>query len=1075
MKLKLYLTVSMLVLTSVVFAQAKKTITGSVKDTEGSPLIGATIVLEGTDFGTSADDHGIFTINASEGDVLVVSYVFYETQRIRLTSKTHYDIKLKEDGQVLDDVVVVAYGTATKESVTGAIAVVGSDDIAKRPATNALGALEGAAPGIRVNNASGQPGAEPSIRIRGFSSLRDNAPLLVVDGVPFGGNISDINPNDIENMSVLKDASASTLYGNRASNGVVLITTKKASKGKGFFGVSMKQGLFTRGMKDYDRLGPDEFMETMWTGYRNSLISSKVNYEQASLMANQKLVSDILWTNIYNLPGDQLFVENGKLNPNAKILAGYSDDLDWYKPIERTGMYQDINMSGRVANDKGGAYFSGGFLNNEGYFKGSDFKRFTGRVNADYKVNNAIKVGANIAASHQISNGLSATTSDTGLFTNPFMYARNIAPIYPVHVHDQKTGEYLYDGDGNKMFDTGDSSRKQFNGRHVIWENELNSNESIRNTINGQFYADFKFLEDFTFTIKGDLSLRNSENRKYDNAIIGDGKGNSGRSRRDIYRYKTYSGQQLLNWNKSFADHSLEVLLGHENYNTDYSYLYGLKAGQTFPGIPEWVNFSDVTSLTDYTVKYRTEGYLSRVKYNYANKYFAEASFRRDGSSKFHKDSRWGNFWSVGGSWIVSAEEFFKVKQIDYLKLRASYGEVGNDGGADTYAYQSLYAIVKNAGKPAMYKNQNGNVDLQWETSSSVNVGLDGRLFNRANFTVEYFDKRSQNLLFDLSMPLSNGSTSTGSQTSSVTSNVGTISNNGLELSFDVDIIRNKDFKWNFGVNATWMKNKLVTLPAENREFGIPSAPFLRKEGKSIYEFWLPVFVGVDQLTGRSLYVVDNESFNVNGSAPGKEEIDAVNLVTINGVTYTTNASAYGKREFAGNALPKMEGSFTTSFSYKNFSLSALFTYALGGKMVDYSYLGLMTVGSTPSAIHKDILGSWKEAPEGMTATSPDRIDPNGLPIVQFGTVGSQSNALSNRFIKSGDYLVVKNISLNYDMPKTVLTKMGISQMSLNLGVDNLATFTKLKGMSPQQSFGGYSQDAWVTARTFIFGVNLGF
>lgn len=1074
MKLKLYLTFSMLVLTSVVFAQAKKTITGSVKDTEGLPLIGATIVLEGTDFGTSADDHGIFTINAGEGDVLVVSYVFYETQRIRLTSKTHYDIKLKEDAQVLDDVVVVAYGTATKESVTGAIAVVDNSEITKRPGTNALAALEGAAPGIRVNNTSGQPGSEPTIRIRGFSSLTSNSPLLVVDGVAFGGNISDLNPNDIESMSVLKDASASTLYGNRASNGVVMITTKKASKGKGFFGFSMKQGLFTRGIKEYETMGANDFMETMWLGYRNNLINKDTNIEQASALANQKLISDILLTNIYNLPSDQLFDVNGKLKTNASILPGYASDLDWYKPIERTGMYQDINMSGRVANDKGGAYFSGGFLNNEGYFKGSDFKRFTGRVNADYKVNEAIKVGANLAASHQMSNGLNATTDNTGSYTNPFMYARSIAPIYPVHLHDTKTGNYIYDDNGQKIYDSGDSSRKQYAGRHVIWENELNSIESIRNTVNGQFYADFKFLEDFTFTLKGDLSLRNSEDRKYDNAIIGDGKGNSGRSRRDIYRYKTYSAQQLLNWNRSFGNHNVDILVGHENYNNDYSYLYGLKAGQTFPGIPEWANFSDVTSLTDYTIKYRTEGYLSRAKYNYNNKYFIEGSFRRDGSSKFHKDNRWGNFWSVGGSWVVTAEDFFKVKPIDYLKIRASYGEVGNDGGAGIYAYQALYALVKNGGTPGLYKNQNGNDDLQWETSSSVNIGIDGRLFNRANFTVEYFDKRSQNLLFDLNMPLSNGSTSAGTIKSSVISNVGTISNSGLEMSFDVDIIRNENFKWNFGVNATWLKNKLVRLPEENRKEGIPSSPFLRKEGKSIYEFWIPQFVGVDQMTGRALYTVDTENYDINGSAPGKDKIDAVNLVTINGVTYTTNTS-FGKREFAGNALPKMEGSFTTSLSYKNFSLSALFTYALGGKMVDYSYMSLMSVNTTPSAIHKDVLNSWNGVPEGITETSANRIDPNGIPLVQFGTAGSQNNALSDRFIQNGNYLVVKNIALNYEMPKTMLSTIGISQMSLNLGVENLATFTKLKGMNPQQSFNGTSQDAWVTARTIIFGVNLGF
>ncbi|MEK6511690.1 SusC/RagA family TonB-linked outer membrane protein [Myroides odoratimimus] len=1074
MKLKLYLTFSMLVLTSVVFAQAKKTITGSVKDTDGLPLIGATIVLEGTDFGTSADDHGIFTINAGEGDVLVVSYVFYETQRIRLTSKTHYDIKLKEDGQVLEDVVVVAYGTATKESVTGAIAVIENSEITKRPGTNALAALEGAAPGIRVNNTSGQPGAEPTIRIRGFTSVNgSNSPLLVVDGVPFGGNISDLNPNDIDSMSILKDASASTLYGNRASNGVVLITTKKASKGKGFFGVNLKQGLFTRGMSEYDKLGADDYMETMWKANRNSLIA-KNGLEEANRLATETLIPDYLKLNIYNLPADQLFTPDGKLVSNASVLSGYASDLDWFKELERTGMYQDLNMSGRVANEKGGAYFSGSFLNNESYVKNSDYKRFTARINADYKVNDAIKVGANLTGSHQESHGLTASMDDNTSIVNPFYFARNIAPIYPVYLHDKVTGDFVYDEFGQRIYDNGEGTRGQLEGRHTVLENNKNNQQSIRNTVNGQFFADFKFLQDFTFSLKGDMSLRNSEARKYDNALIGDGQGSNGRSRRDIYRYKTYTAQQLLNWNKSFGDHNFDVLVGHENFNNDYSYLYGMKTNQTFEGMDEWINFTEAGSIYDYTVKYRTEGYLSRAKYNYANKYFAEASFRRDGSSKFHKDNRWGNFWSVGGSWIISAEDFFKVKHIDYLKLRVSYGEVGEDGGAGTYGYQSLYSIVKNGGKAGLYKSQNGNDNLQWETSSSFNIGLDGRLFNRVNFTVEYFDKRSQNLLFDLNMPLSNGSNTPSTKgISSITSNVGSISNKGLELSFDVDIIKTADLRWNFAANATWLKNKIAKLPEENRKNGIISSDFKRLEGKSMYEFYLYQFVGVDQMYGDALYVIDDENFNVNGSAPDKDAIADEFLREINGVTYTTSTT-YGKREFAGSAIPKVDGSFSTSLNYKNFSLSALFTYSLGSKVYDYSYASLMSVGSSPHALHKNILGSWNGAPEGMTEKSANRIDPNGLPVLDFDR-NVYTSSRSDRFLQNGNYLVFKNISLGYDMPKEVTKSLGISSLSFTGTVENVVTFTKLKGMNSQMSFAGQVMNSWAPPRTFIFGVNVGF
>lgn len=1073
MKLKLYLTFSMLVLTSVVFAQAKKTITGSVKDTDGLPLLGATIALEGTDFGTSADDNGIFTISAADGDVLVISYVFYETQKVRITSKTHYDVKLKEDSQVLDNVVVVAYGTATKESVTGAIAVIDSKEIAKRPGTNALGALEGASAGIRVNNTSGQPGAEPTIRIRGFTSLNgSNAPLYVLDGVPFSGSMSDINPNDIESMSVLKDASASTLFGNRASNGVILITTKNASKGKGFFGVNLKQGLFTRGMKEYEKLGADDYMETMWTGYRNSLVP-KNGYDKAGILATQNLVGAVLGSSIYNLPGDQLFDENGKLLSNAQILAGYQGDLDWFKPIERTGMYQDVNMSGRVSNDKGGAYFSGGFLNNESYIKGSDFKRFTGRVNADYKVNNALKVGVNISGSHQESHGISATADDASAFANPFMFARNIAPIYSVYRHNQLTGDFIYDEFGQKVYDSGEGGRKQYVGRHIVWENELNNRVNFKNTLNGQLYADYKFLNDFTFTLRGDLNVSNEEGRVYDNAIIGDGQGNRGRSRVTTYRNKTYTAQQLLNWNRNFGGHNIDVLVGHENYNYDYSYMYGMKTQQNFAGMDELINFNNMLNFYDYTVVYRTEGYLSRAKYNYNNKYFAEASFRRDGSSKFHKDNRWGNFWSVGGSWIVSAEDFFKVKEVDYLKLRASYGQVGDDKGAGTYGYQSLYAVSKNGGNAALYKTQNGNNDLKWETSSSFNIGVDAKFFNRLNLTVEYFDKRSENLLFDLNMPLSNGGNGTGSAVSVITSNIGSISNRGIEVSFDVDIFKNEDFRWNFAANATWLKNKVISLPEENRKNGIISGNYLRKEGGGAYDFYLYQYVGVDQMTGNALYEIDDKKYNVNGSAPDKAVVPNEFYVEIDGKGYTTNTT-YGRREVSGSAIPKVDGSFSTSFSYKNFSLSALFTYGLGGKVYDSSYASLMSVSNTGGAIHKDILGAWNGAPEGMTETSANRIDSNGIPVVDF-TRNTYTSASSNRFLKSGDYLVIKNISLAYDMPKSLIKSMGLSSLNFTASVENLVTFTKLQGMNPQQSFTGSNTNAWVTPRTFIFGVNVGF
>src|SRR5699024_1757335 len=576
----------------------------------------------------------------------------------KVDSRDSYTIALEADSNVMDEVLVVAYGTASKESITGAVTSIDSKSIAKRAITSATSALEGAAAGIQVNNTSGQPGDGPSIRIRGFTSINaSNAPLVVLDGVPYGGNMSDISPNDIESISVLKDASASTLYGNRASNGVILIRTK-GGKGNSGMNLSVKQGLWTRGISEYDRVGPDEFMEVMWQGYRNSLLTndSAMSIAEANSIASNSLVDDFLKLNIYNLPNDELFTADGKLNPNAHVLPGYRGDLDWYDGIERTGYRQEYNVSARNSNDRGNIFYSAGYLDEEGYIKRAGLERFNARINTEYQANDWLNLGMRLSGSHQKQTSLSASTGSANSFVNPYMYARNIAPIYPVHLHDQKTGDFILDAEGNKIYDGGEDTRNQYVGRHTVWENELDRQRSFRNTLNGQLFADITFLKDFTFSVVGDLNVRNSEARSYNNAIIGDGAGNGGRASRSVYRYKNYTGQQLLNWNKSFGKHNVEALVGHESYSDQYNYLYGYKTTETFAGKEDFINFTEITRLYDYKHIYTTEGYLSRAKYNFDQKYFAEASFRRDGSSKFSKNKRWGNFWSIGGSWIITKE-----------------------------------------------------------------------------------------------------------------------------------------------------------------------------------------------------------------------------------------------------------------------------------------------------------------------------------------------------------------------------------------------------------------------------------
>ena len=1048
-------------------------IKGLVLDEYGQPVIGATVALTGKSIGTVSDMNGEFSLSVpNDQESLSVSFIGYETNEVDVVGKKALTVVLKENVVGVDEVLVVAYGTAKKESLTGAVAAIDSKTIESRPVTNVSGILEGNAVGVQVNNTYGEPGAEPTIRIRGFSSVNgSNSPLYVLDGVPFGGNISDLNPQDIESISVLKDAASAALFGNRASNGVILITTKKGkNKGNGAnLNLNINQGVFARGIKEYERVGADDFMNVMWKGYRNDLMTTQPEKYPTEDLANAEagstLISTYLKYNIYNKADDELFDGEGNLVSDANVLSGY-DDLNWNDYIERLGYRQDYNISGGGGTDVSNYYLSAGYLDEKGYVESSDFKRFTGRANVNISPREWIDAGLSIAGSHQISNNTTGDADNASLYVNPFNFARNMAPIYPVYLHDMSTGEYMLDDAGNKQYDSGSEySRPQYLDRHVVWENELNMDRTYRNTLQSTANMDIKFLKNFKLTVNGDLNLRNSENQTYNNATIGDGAGNNGRAKRVFYRYKNYTFQQQLNWARDFGLHHVDALAGHENYSYNYSYTYGYKTTETFAGGTELNNFTDITSLTGYQNNYKTESYLSRVRYDYDDKYYFDASFRRDGSSRFKSDNRWGNFWSVGGGWIVSKENFFAPASdiVDYLKLRASYGEVGNDEGVDYYGYMALYEIDQNANLGAVYKSQNQADDIQWETSSSFGVAVESRLLNRMNLTVEYFDKRSQDLLFDVFLPLSAGATSTSDAEATVTQNLGSVSNRGIEFSVDADLLKNRDFRWNLGVNGTVLKNKIVSLPEQNKD-GIINGTKRYFEGHGVYDFWMYQFAGVDQMTGNSLYLPDFENYTA-------ETIPEEYLVQI-GDDYYTSYTTYARKDWSGSAIPDIFGSLSTSLTYKNFDFSVLCTYSLGGKTLDYSYQSLMSVSGTPSAVHKDILKSWDGIPDGITETSANRIDPNGIPVVNYG-LSSKNNATSNRFLQDASYLVVKNISLGYHFPKSVTDKLDISNLAVNLSVENLATFTKLQGMNPQQSFNGINDNAFVTARVFSLGINV--
>lgn len=1055
------------------------TVKGNVTDkATGEPVSFASIQIKGTMQGASTDLDGNFSIDAPKNGTLIFSFVGYKTEEVEIAGRSQINVVLESEAESLDDVVVVAYGTAKKESVTGALATVKSEAIESRPVTSVTDVLAGMSAGVMVNEA-GDPGDDASIRIRGFGSVTgSNSPLYVIDGVPFGGNISDLNPNDIENITVLKDATSAALYGNRASNGVILITTRRGKSDKVGLNVSVNQGFYNRAIPEYDRVDAKQFMQIFFTGVVNGLQNGTSPKTKAEAIANTRsnLFTYLGQYNIFDVANADLFDADGVFNADANIRAGY-DDLNWHDAVMHVGYRQDYNVNGSGASDKSNYFFSMGYLNDQGQTINSGFERWTGRANISVTPRKWLKAGINLSASLQERD----YRSDGTAYANPIYQASIMAPIYPIYLHDNTTGEYLLDSDGNKQYDGGELyNRMQWPSRHSIWEAELDLRHIKRITTDAQVFADIKFLKDFTLSIKGDLNLRNSKDRTYNNAIIGDGYGNHGRASRTEYLYTNWTFQQLLNYNKEIGDHSIEALLGHEFYSYRYDYQYGYKTNQTFANKYELVNFTDITSYTGYYANYAQDSYLSRVKYNYQNKYFGEASYRLDASSKFHPQSRWGSFWSVGGTWVLSREDFIKqYSWIDNLRLRASYGQVGNDGGIGYYAYMGLYTVSeKYGGMTAAYKSQNESLELVWESENAFSTALEGRLFDRTNFTLEFFNKTTQDLLFEVPAPFSQGGTGHGSSSTGATTtkNIGSVRNRGIEITLDHDIIKTKDFSWNFGVNATMMKNTILKLPEadgtnyDGLQNAIVSGTKLRAEGHGIYDYWLYQWVGVDQMTGNSLYEIDaNKYYILDENKIGdrwdeetktmihdyeKGLVPAQYAVVIDGKEYV-KSTTYAKQWWSGSSLPKVYGSFNTALRFKNFSLSALFTYALGGKCIDYAYQSLISVSQgSPHAYHVDLLKSWSDIPDGMTEDSANRIDPNGIPRID-SYWNSYSNATSTRSLISGNYLVVKNINLSYRLPKKVVSKLDVSSITFNASIENLWSFTARKGLNPQQSFNG--------------------
>lgn len=1076
------LMISMVMYVAGIYAQTK-TYTGTILDAvNNEPLIGATIMPIGGGQGAAADIDGNYSITVPANvHKATISYVGYTSKTVDL--KPNMTIYLDASSTSLDDLVVVAYGTQTKESLTGSVAVVGAKEIEDRPVTSVTAALEGNAPGVQVNNTVGAPGSSPTIRIRGFNSINgDNNPLYVVDGIPYMGSMSDLNPADIESMSVLKDAASAALYGNRGANGVILITTKKAkNNGKVDVTLQVRQGMYTRGIPLYERLGANDWMQATYDAQVNGSLSAGTfaNLASARSYYSQNFITAFAKNNIYGVADDALFTLDGKFiggNP----LSGYTD-LDWWDAVSvRSGYRQEYNVNAAAATEKFNIFASIGYLKEHGYTLRTDFERFNGRVNANYNPTSYLRFGVNLSAGQQEQNFINVVSGST----NDIWITQSMAPIYPYYKHDEE-GNIMYDAAGNPIWNVASYLENQnigFTTRH-------DSAKSTATVIDGSIYGTAVIPYGFELTVRGSMHRNKTNSYDYMNKELGSGLAANGVISYTWYEQNQHTFLQELNWGHEYGLHHVDALLHHEN-TTMSEVINALRASNQ--------QFDDNYNLSNFTQLMNTSGsaeaavhdesYLGRVRYNFNQKYFGEASIRRDGTSRFSKNNRWGTFWSVGASWVISKEKFMQnLNWLDYLKLRAAYGSVGNCNSASVYAYWSLYSPWDvYGGQYTIVPAQIAADNIRWEATKTFDIALEGSLWNeRLNFTVGYFNKHNSDLLFDVTKPMSAGSVGNSGAPPTVMANIGTMSNVGWEIAINGDVIRTPELRWGLSLDATFMKNRVRYLP-DHRD--ILAGNYIYHEGKAVYEFFTYPWAGVDQLTGQSLYEIVKDSpdfqtydantqtyyFNEAAYNTSVENARADNaLVEYNGKLYT-NKVTYAGRTMSGTSIPTVYGSFGTTLSWKGINLSALFTYSLGGKTLDSVYQSLMSFSENPSALHVDALNTWKEAPAGMTADSPNRIDPNGIP--QANSTNNQfNNAMSSRFLTSSNYLVFKNLNISYDLPQKWVRPLQLQNINIGVSIDNLFTCTARRGMNPQQSYSGSQGIGYVTARVFSFQLSARF
>lgn len=958
-------------------------------------------------------------------------------QEVPIAGANQINVSLVPSTTALTEVVVVAYGTVKKENFTGSAAVIKEDVFANRPVTSFEKALQGAAAGVQVSSVSGQPGATSTVRIRGVGSFSaSSSPLYVVDGIAITDGdlsqvaqtsdvLSSLNPNDIASVTVLKDATAAAIYGSRAGNGVVLITTKQGQAGKTQFSVTSSGGYSSQAVKKFDVLNASQYYKLFWDQFYNEEIASGTNPDAAALSANER-TNDELRANPYST--ENPYLANGVLANEARLFY----DTDWRDAVQRRGVTKDVNLSASGGNDRIKYFISGGYFDQKGVIIASDFQRYAAKFNVSNEVTDFLSVGINNILSRTNQNTPAGSTGAA----NPVQFGDATANVYPLYELDEN-GNPVLDAKGNPIFNYINPVTPDFNPVGLSKLDEYNTKTSRVIT---SPYAELKFLDGFTAKTSIGIDYISNRERQFYNPEHGDGASVNGRGYRFSAEDLTVTFVNTLNYSNTFGKHNLNALLGQEAYKTKYDQLYAQATNFAFPGNNELVAGSTPSRATSYIDEKRLSSYFSRLEYNFDTKYYLSGSLRRDGSSVFGASNKYGTFYSIGGAWRIGKESFLTdVAFLDELKIRASYGTSGNDR-IDRYAALGLYDLGENyEGQAGISYAQLANPLLRWEKNTTTDIGLEFSLFGtKLSGEVSYYKRGSEGILFD--KPLS---MLTGFET--INTNLASMDNYGVELLLNGSPLRNETLEWNVSFNLTSNKNKIKAITQNEVIDGTKRW----KVGQDRYQWYLREYAGVDPDDGSPMWY--------------KDELGTDGVSTGNRITTKSYTSAT-RYDGLGSALPKFTGGLNNTIKFKSLDLSIFTYFSLGGKIYDGLYaLSMHNGASVGQQLAADTEQAWKNPGD---ITSIPRFSVNNTDL---------GNEQSSRFLYDGSYLRVKNIAMGYTLDKKLLQPLKLSNVRLYLMTENVLTFAKHKGMDPESAITGLSDNEIPNIKTFSIGLNVGF